>query len=826
MSTDPSAMLISSLCSFCPSNRSFQHRLASRALLLISTFLGVACLGSVGAAERVVVDPAASMIVVPDKPDSMQQVAADELRLHLKLITGVNVPIRNAAAAGAAAYTFFIGIIPETDAVPFRPEDARWRIGEEDAYFYGANGSRGVVFAVCAFLEEQLGVRWLRPGNDGIVYDTQRSLTLAAGSFNWAPELELRKIRPYRRPGRGYPVRKDYVVEYEAFMPTRGAHDKEAHELAKWQMRMRMGGHSDINYGHAFIDWWDRYAIEHPDYFALNRWGKREPELRVDPGANPPDWTEKDRHSIKVCVSNPGVAKQTVDNWMARGKRTKWLNACMNDQVWGFCRCADCLALDRRDADEKLGEYLYGLSDRYVHLANEVARQARAIDPGAGSVMYAYETTEAPPRHTKVEPNVVVAMVPTTVDLSKLTRLFGHWSRAGATKMLMRPNYPLYYNALALPVGCEKQMYDAFQVAYGFGVVAVDYDSLTGMWPYCGMSDYVLAHTFADPEKSFEHWEEHYCSAYGPAAEDVRAYYAYWRYELWDRRLRPDLNAIVEKGRYHNFARGLLWSLGDDYRESDFDATDAILEKAAARDLRPRQREMLDELIVANRQARLLVKAVTTPGIAKFEHAQRLLAFRTENRERGAFNWFIAFANESRYGDMTGTKIAQRLQKYPLPWVETALAWQFRLDPNDVGLKEKWEQAPWEEVKDWDRLRTDFFWDNPYDSETDPALTAKLKGYDGIGWYATRQSIPEEMKGRKLMLYFGAVDESCWVYVNGKLAGTHLFKDSNEWRTSFEIRIDEFIDWERSTQQFTVRVEDKAGAGGIWKRVWLVSASE
>jgi len=771
----------------------------------------------------VVVDPATSTIIVPDDPDSMQQAAADELQLHLKLITGADVPIRTAANAGAATYTFFIGVIPVADTAPLTPEEARWRIGQEEAYFYGGYPSRGVVFAVCAFLEEQLGVRWLRPGLDGIAYDTQRLPTLTLGNFRWAPELELRKIRPYVRPGRDYPVLKDYVAEYKAFMPTREAHDEEAHELVKWQMRMRMGAHSDINYGHALIDWWERYTKEHPDYFALNRWGKREPELREDPGDTPPAWTDKDRHSVKVCVANPGVAKQVVANWLERGKRTKWLNTCMNDQVWGFCRCADCLALDHRDPGKELGTYLYGLSDRYVHLANEVARQVREIDPEAGSVMYAYEGTEAAPRHTRVDPNVVVVMVPTTVNLSKLVRLFGHWSRAGATKMLMRPNYPLHYNTLAVPIGAEKHMYDAFQVAYGFGVVAVDYDSLTGMWPYCGMSDYVLAHTFADPTKSFEHWEDHYCSAYGPADADVKAYYAYWRYELWDKRLRPDLNALVEKGKYHNFARGLIWSLGDYYRASDFDATDAILEKAAARNLGPRQREMLDELIVANRQARLLVKAVTTQGIAKFEHAQRLLEFRVENRERGAFNWFTAFANESRYGDMTGTKIAQRLQKYPLPWVETALAWQFRLDPDDVGLAQKWEQATWDEVKDWDRLRTDFFWDNPYDSETDPALMERLKDYDGIGWYSTRLRVPEELKPRQILLYFGAVDESCWVYVNGQPAGTHLFEKSDDWCTPFEIEIGPHIDWSQPFQVFTVRVEDKVGRGGVWKRVWLVS---
>ena len=73
------------------------------------------------------------------------------------------------------------------------------------------------------------------------------------------------------------------------------------------------------------------------------------------------------------------------------------------------------------------------------------------------------------------------------------------------------------------------------------------------------------------------------------------------------------------------------------------------------------------------------------------------------------------------------------------------------------------------------------------------------------------------------MLYFGAVDESCWVYVNRELAGEHIFEKDGDWRTPFEIDITPCLDWEKAMQQVVVRVEDRGGAGGIWRRVWLVS---
>lgn len=51
----------------------------------------------------------------------------------------------------------------------------------------------------------------------------------------------------------------------------------------------------------------------------------------------------------------------------------------------------------------------------------------------------------------------------------------------------------------------------------------------------------------------------------------------------------------------------------------------------------------------------------------------------------------------------------------------------------------------------------------------------------------------------------------------------HLFLKSDDWSTPFEIEIGPHVDHARPFQLVTVRVEDKAGAGGIWKRVWLVS---
>jgi hypothetical protein len=149
------------------------------------------------------------------------------------------------------------------------------------------------------------------------------------------------------------------------------------------------------------------------------------------------------------------------------------------------------------------------------------------------------------------------------------------------------------------------------------------------------------------------------------------------------------------------------------------------------------------------------------------------------------------------------------------------------MDPEDRGLKEKWQNKSWRETADWEMFRTDRFWEKQYNFDETNNLsdaTNKVIGtYDGIGWYATQLTVPAQWKNRKIYLRFGAVDESCRVYVNGKFAGQHLYKHKNDWKTPFEIRINELIDWNKAKQLITVRVEDKGGAGGIWRKVWLVS---
>jgi len=610
------------------------------------------------------------IIVTPADATSSQTEAAEELQKHLALISGRKPAIVPQGERVEGGYPFYVGITPPENTEPLAPEEARWTVTPAGTYLYTSEEGygRGGLYAVYAFLEDQLGVRWIEPGDVGIAYQEQSPLKLRTGRFNWVPVLRKRWIRMRDREQKepsAYKPQGD-LAYFTDFVRSMEEVNTDAREGRKWQMRMRMGSHDPPNYGHAFTDWWDKYGKTHPEYFALNRQGKREPEFdpystgAVRTAESP--FTRRERSFVKLCVSNPKVVDQIVQNWLAEPRRSNQINVCMNDHPEGFCRCPNCLALDDRKKGQPLGDYLDDLSDRYVYFANAVAREARKHDPQVRVVMYAYNATEFPPHKQRLDPNVTVALVPTTFELPKLQKLLRGWKQAGATEILIRPNLHWYWTLVALPMGYEKQWYDLVQLVVENNGIGFDFDCIKRNWPTTGMANYILAKAMSDPSKPFAYWEDHYCSAYGAAARYVKRYYQYWRVALWEKRLRPDIDKLLI-GRDANFCRALLKKgIGNYYRVEDFDRTYAILQAAAEKDLTTSQREKLDRLILASQQARLLYEAITTPRPEKLQYAKMLLDFRRKYGNGLGVTWITIFASELPYTDTGLVDVAKQSQ--------------------------------------------------------------------------------------------------------------------------------------------------------------------
>jgi len=183
------------------------------------------------------------------------------------------------------------------------------------------------------------------------------------------------------------------------------------------------------------------------------------------------------------------------------------------------------------------------LTDRYMHLANQALKAARAHDPEALVTTYAYDTTLQPPRRERLDGGVVLGVVTRmNAPFERSEAMYRGWKDMGMNAMLFRPN-DLCVD-MGLPLGHEKRMFEHQALAIKYGARGMDHDCCYGFWTgVLGINFYVLSRSHIDPSKDFEYWEDHYAEAYGAAKQLVKDYHRHWRKKFDEVILPADLKA-------------------------------------------------------------------------------------------------------------------------------------------------------------------------------------------------------------------------------------------------------------------------------------------
>jgi hypothetical protein len=130
--------------------------------------------------------------------------------------------------------------------------------------------------------------------------------------------------------------------------------------------------------------------------------------------------------------------------------------------------------------------------------------------------------------------------------------------------------------------------------------------------------------------------------------------------------------------------------------------------------------------------------------------------------------------------------------------------WLWCKDTKNIGLIEKWQDKDFSTLK-CDKIPIEKFWPK----------------YLGIAWYCKKITLPPMPKKKPLAveLHFGAVDEECWVWINGKFAGAHAL-GLGGWNQPFDIDVTNYLKW-NSDNKIVIRVKNVSMAGGIWKPIQL-----
>lgn len=728
------------------------------------------------------------------------KLAAEDLKTHLELITSEKIALAagNKVPAGKK-FVMRIGSVPPGAKKNFSLQESHYVVNKNGAYFYGGKDG-GAAFAVYDFLEDSLNVRW--PSSDDISAPRQNPIKISVLKGDWYPKFHLRHLRSFGK------YRNSAIQNL-------------------WKRRLRDTWGSDWNFGPGdayYAKWWKKYGKDHPEYFAMNIHGVRGPSPNrvrgiVDKG-NIAAYTGKDL-LVAFCCTNEAFLDAVIAQWVKIGKPV-WLNFSQPDVMdYECCYCEKCKALDGYPV--KKGQKFSGnrLSDRYTYMRNALYRKAVKLRPDVKIMAGIYNFSQEPPVKIKIEgaPHQCFSLVPTDFTLKGIDALLDGWKKAGMEFFYHRPNRHGYFITL-MPCGYEEYFFKIMQKTIKAGSAGFDYDCAgyfhhNGQW----FSDYVLLKGMQDPSKDFAYWEKHYMQAFAPASKEISSYYAYWRNEVWNKRLASKVGYLQDKGGFFNFGRGLAERLGAFYKESDFADAGKYLKKALARkDLPSDVRKRIEKLVIDNEHGRLTFLAIARKSDT---NSITLRKFRVKHGYE-LFPWA-----EQYWGDVCGLKKVDNLKAFDPPFKRTPPYWFFKLDPKDVGMKEEWYKDDFRKIVRWGAMMaTNNFWETPYKhyKVISPEIRKKTANYDGIAWYAAPlEKFPLDWKGRRVFLYFGAVDEACWIYVNGKKAGEHLFKQRDDWRTPFSIDITDCIDWKKSTQIVVVRVEDRSGSGGIWKDVMLVS---
>ena len=763
---------------------------------------------------------ARAAIVIADRPTPTERLAAEELRWHLERMSGASLPIASAAAEGmAAVYLGRAAAAVNVKADDLTLEHYRVVTGPNWVAIAGRDGSRservsdplslsvvqpGTLFGVYHLLDNVLGVRWLWPGEEGTFVPKRQAIAIPPLNVTDGPRLLQRQMRCARskRSRTKHIARVDGVT----MVDDKVAERQEREELL-WLRRQRMGRRVQFAFGHAFTRWWKQYGETHPEYFATLH-------DRKQPFPN--------EERPKLCVSNSAVTDQIVADWKARGAQSH-LAACPNDSR-AYCTCANCRTWDLpiETTPENVDQSV--LTYRYVKFWKILAEQVAKINPDVYVCGYAYSNYRQPPEGVQLPPNVILGYVGGMGDEAK--EEWRKWAAAGVT-LYFRPNwFHSGHNAFYLPL---HEAGEFMKFASASSMLGTDFDSLLGHYATHGAWYYLVARIQARPDLSVEAIIDEYCAGFGPAAQLVRRYLDYWEKHTahYREQIKEHSERLLGGSRA---ALRLMPQVFDDEVLAPAEEILAQAAKAAEGGARVFVRRVcfLQEGI---RHVRLTrdavlygdkvgsVRGIRENALKAVAAAKALRAYRKTIADSFVDRTEYCDAKEISLGDYTGLRLAAALGERD-PLAVLPAAWYFQWDPDDVGEKEGWNRLEFNPRRaKWPRTQIYRWWER--NDIGRKWREEHGQDYDGVAWYRTRFTPPALPAGKRIRLLFGAVDEECKVWLNGKFVGEHPFVKPDDWKTPFEFDVTDFL--VDGTNRLAVRVVDNAGMGGIWKLVWLLA---
>ncbi|MBD3184544.1 DUF4838 domain-containing protein [Candidatus Poribacteria bacterium] len=312
------------------------------------------------------------LIVIPDESTTQEKKAAADLAHWLQEITGATFPIIHDSQTKDDEKIISIGCTSQfmnadikKSKIELKDEGYGITVRKHQLFLWGGR-TGGIINAVYALLEEDLGCRWYTDEHTRI--PEMQSLVFSPVSRTYVPRLRLRD--PY------------YKV---AFNGTWSLHNRTNAPSAK--VPEEWGGHMD--YDGLFVHTFHRllppekYFADHPEYFMLDEKGKR--------------------ITHQLCTTNPDVIQlviESVREFLKNNPHTEIISVSKTDGG-RTCQCENCRGLDEAEGSE-MASLLY--------LVNKVGEAIEDEYPDLVISTLAYLETVKPPKTMRPGKNIAIRL--------------------------------------------------------------------------------------------------------------------------------------------------------------------------------------------------------------------------------------------------------------------------------------------------------------------------------------------------------------------------------------------------------------------------------
>lgn len=445
-------------------------------------------------------------IVIGKDASVSEKTAAEELSFYLNKISGAEFAILEEDEPGSSSRRIFIGFNEDyaarTDAE--RPADDfegfTYRNVGKDIWIYGGR-TRGTMYGVFAFLENELGVRWYATDCTKIP-ETDR-WTFSKMNVSESPAIRYRFTQYYNVE------RDDAWLAHNRNNSVWGAHDN------------KYGGLSSYWNAHTFEQFIPsgKYFHEHPEYFSLRN-GERKPYTQL-------------------CLSNPEVLKICIERMKESiaANPLCWVYSMSQSDNQFPCECEHCRAIEK-----KYG----GHSGLMVWFVNQVADAIKPIYPDKYIGTFAYQYTRQAPKSIVPRDNVVIRLCSIECCFAHSLEECDHnssfiddikeWSRIAPNLFIW--DYVVNYRQYLAPFPNFQVLADNIKTFRKYNAIGIQeeaqYQSLGG--EFSDMKSWVIAKLLWNPEQDTDALTSEFISYYyGDAAPYIQEYF-----DLCRRQIKPD----------------------------------------------------------------------------------------------------------------------------------------------------------------------------------------------------------------------------------------------------------------------------------------------